>query len=553
MKASEAIARAVAAEIGDAPVFALIGDANLRLVGSLDRDAQARLCFARDEGAAVAMADGYAQASGALGVASVTSGPGLTHTATSLLAAARMRTPLVVLAGDTPMRAATGLQAMMNIDQRRFADACETEFQGLRDAASLADDIARAFDRARTGRRPVLLNAPLDLQTMDMAPGWAYAAAATGTQAPRRPSGDAIAEVATLIGRSARPLILAGRGALWAAARDALEELGAKIGALLGTTLLAKGFFGDSAWAVGVVGGYGRPAAMSLVREADLVLAFGAELGHFTTQAGSLFQGRRVVRVDIDAGSAELPPHIGLEADAREAALALCAALGDRTRTGFRDSRTRERLATPWPDEPPAAADGLIDPRALMRDLGAALPDGAHVVVGGGHFWSFPCLYLDPPRGGRYFCPLGAAAVGQTLPFAIGVAHAEPRAPVVAVEGDGSLLMNIQELDTAARHRLPLALVVMNDGALSAEAIRLGIEGYNAGLAVYPSPDFAAVAHGFGWRAETISGGADIGALLRAHRWRHGPLLIDARITRSVVVDPVAVKDLSRTKVQPSS
>src|SRR5689334_14615574 len=118
MKVSEAIARAVKAEIGDTPVFALIGDANLRLVGSLDRDAQAKLCFARDEGAAVAMADGYAQARNALGVASVTSGPGLTHAATSLLAASRMRTPLIVLAGDTPMQRPIGLQAMMNIDQR---------------------------------------------------------------------------------------------------------------------------------------------------------------------------------------------------------------------------------------------------------------------------------------------------------------------------------------------------------------------------------------------------------------------------------------------------
>lgn len=553
MRVSEAIARAVAAEIGDAPVFALIGDANLRLVGSLDRDAEAKLCFARDEGAAVAMADGYAQASGALGVASVTSGPGLTHAATSLLAAARMRTPLVVLAGDTPMRRASGLQAMMNIDQRRFAEACEAEFQGLRRPPSLADDIACAFERARTRRRPVLLNVPLDLQTMEAAPGWRYGASRPPAPPPKRPSREAIAEALVLIARSRRPLIVAGRGAVWADACAALEDLGRRIGALLGTTLLAKSCFGAGDWRVGVVGGYSRPATLRLVRDSDLVLAFGAELGHFTTQAGSLFQGRAVVRVDIDASAAEPPPHLAIEADAREAALALCAALGERTYAGFRTADTRNRLAEPWADDPPAARDGLLDPRALMRDLGASLPEGTHVVVGGGHFWSFPCLYLDPPRKGRYFCPLGAAAVGQALPFAIGVAHAEPRAPVVAVEGDGSLLMNIQELDTAARHRLPLVLVVMNDGALSAEAIRLGIEGYEAGLAVYPSPDFAVVARGFGWTAATIGGGGDIGALIRTHRWSEGPLLIDARITRSVVADPVAVKDLSRTNVPPSS
>jgi thiamine pyrophosphate-dependent acetolactate synthase large subunit-like protein len=86
----------------------------------------------------------------------------------------------------------------------------------------------------------------------------------------------------------------------------------------------------------------------------------------------------------------------------------------------------------------------------------------------------------------------------------------------------------------------------MNDGALSAEAIRLRFEGYDENLAVYPTPDFAAVAKGFGWKAETIHADADMAELFRAHRWHDGPLLIDARISRDIIVDPVAVKDLSR-------
>jgi thiamine pyrophosphate-dependent acetolactate synthase large subunit-like protein len=546
MKVSEAIAHAVKAEIGDTPVFALIGDANLRLVGALDRDAKATLCFARDEGAAVAMADGYAQARNALGIASVTSGPGLTHAATSLLAASRMRTPLIVLAGDTPTQRPVGLQAMMNIDQRRFAEACEAEFQDLRSPGSLAGDIAAAFARARTRRRPVILNVPLDLQTMDVAPGWSYAPAPRSPPKPAPPSPAATAEVVAFIEQSRKPLILAGRGAVWAGARTELEALGERIGALLGTTLLAKGFFHGSTWYLGGVGGYSVPSAMSLIREADLVLAFGAELGHFTTQANSLFQGRAVARIDNDASERELPAHLAVTADAREAARALLAALAKTPRAGFRTAETRQRLAAPWPDDPPAPDDGRLDPRALMRALGAALPEGAHVVTGGGHFWSFPALYLSPPKGGRFLCPLGAAAVGPALPFAIGVASAAPDRPVIAIEGDGSLLMNIQELDTAARHRMPLALVIMNDEALSAEAIRLRIEGYDAGIAMYPSPDFAAIARGFGWKAATIAGGDDIGALVRGHRWRDRPLLIDARISRQIMIDPVAVRDLSR-------
>ena len=86
----------------------------------------------------------------------------------------------------------------------------------------------------------------------------------------------------------------------------------------------------------------------------------------------------------------------------------------------------------------------------------------------------------------------------------------------------------------------------MNDGALSAEAIRLHMEGYDEGLAVYPTPDFAAVAKGFGWRAATITATADIERLLRGHSWQDGPLLIDARISRDIIVDPTAIRDLSR-------
>ena len=546
MKVSEAIARAVAREIGDTPIFALIGDANLRLVGALDLHAKAKLCFARDEGAAVAMADGYAQASHGLGVASVTSGPGLTHAATSLLAASRMRTPLVVIAGDTPRENAVGLQAMMKIDQRRFAAACEAEFQDLCCVATLAGDIRSAFHHARTRRAPVILNVPLDLQTTDVADGWTYTPSSAPTADALAPSGVDVRRMVEAIERSEKPLILAGRGAVWSGAREELMRLGDAVGALLGTTLLAKGFFDASAWAIGGVGGFMRSARMDLVREADLVLAFGAELGHFTTQGGSLYGGRTVIRVDLARHEVRHPSALTVQADARETAAALCAALAKAPRNGFRSAATEQRLAVPFLCGEPPPADGRIDPRKLMLGLNGLIPKGARVVVGGGHFWSFPCNYLSPPEDGAFLCPLGAAAVGQALPFAIGVAMSAPDRPVLAVEGDGSLLMNIQELDTAARHRLPIVLVIMNDSALSAEAIRLRFEGYDENLAVYPTPDFAAVAKGFGWKAETIHADADIAELFHTHRWHDGPLLIDARISRDIIVDPVAVKDLSR-------
>ncbi len=548
MNVSEALARAVALEIGDTPVYGLIGDANLHLVGALRRYTDTVLRFARDEGAALAMADGHAQATGTLGIASVTSGPGLTHAATSLLAAGRMRTPMIILAGDTPMRRPAGLQEMQDFDQKRFADACEAGFQALRSVETLADDIRAAFYRARTGRMPVVLDVPLDLQTLAVAEGWRYqpSHAAMAERRLPEPHAASIAAVADILARASTPLLIAGRGAVRAGARDAIAALADATGALLGTSLLAKGFFGRHPWSLGVVGGYCTPAGEALVKQADTIIAFGAELGHFTTQANTLLHGRTVVHIDMDpyARSLPLPFALAVQGDAAAAARAIAAAMAGRSgHARFRTAEAKARLAAPWPDYAEARGDAA-DPRKLMQRLGACLPDNARIVVGGGHFWSFPCLYLDPPAGGDYLCPLGAAAIGQALPFAIGVAGASAGRPVVVVEGDGSLMMNIQELDTAAQLRLPIVLVVMNDGALTAERIKLKSEGYDPGLAIYPKPDFPAIARGFGWQAASIRSASEIDAVLKSRDWSGGPLLIDAHISRDVLVDPVSIHDL---------
>jgi len=548
MKVCDAVARAVALECPGAPVFSLIGDANLPIVGALDRHTNLPQTFARDEGAAVAMADGYAQAAGRLGIATVTSGPGLTHAATSLLGASRIHTPIVVVAGDTPMRRPSGIQEMQSFDQRRFVEACESHFHGLRSPLSVAEDIASAFYRARMERRPVVLSVPLDLQNADVAENWSYEPSITERERlPLEPGAAALAKVAHIVKGAQRPVILAGRGALWSGARDDLQRLGEQIGALMGTTLLARGLFDADPWNIGVIGGFSNSAAMDLIRNADVVVAFGAELGHFTTQAGSLLSGRQVVRVDVAPFARTMPfvDLFDLQADARAAAAALCLAVRGESRAGFRTAETRARLAAPPSVGGPAIKGDRIDPRRLMGDLGPALAEDTQVVVGGGHFWSFPCMFLKQPARGSFFCPLGAAAVGQALPFGIGVAMGSSPRPVIVIEGDGSLLMNIQELDTATRQRLPIVLVIMNDGALTAEALKLKAQGYDENLAVYPTPDFAAVARGFGWKAVTIDGRDDVGAILARHEWREGPLLIDARISREVVIDPVSVRDLS--------
>lgn len=551
MKVSEAIARAIASECPDTPIFSLIGDGNLQVAGSLDRDAGMCQVMVRHEGAAVAMAEGYAHASGRLGLASVTTGPGLTHAATSLLAASRSRVPMVVLTGGVPQERPVGLQAMQALDQRRFAESTESLFEGLRTVAGLADDIRSAFYRARVHRRPVVLEMPLDLQDEAVPDGWEYLPSAgfLPRQCPLPLAEEAVRRLADLLSGARRPILLAGRGAV--AAKAPLERLAEQVGALVATTLPAKGLFDGNPWSLGVVGGYSSLAARELIPTADVVVAFGAELGHFTTQAGSLLSGRTVARIDLTPGDG--PPPVGkaevYQADATAAAEALCRQLGDRlvgrTRvTGFRTAVVATTLAQA--EKVGLTSDGMVHPGELMRTLGPLLPRDTAVVVGGGHFTSFPCLYLDRPAHGKMILPFGAAAVGQALPVGVGAALADRNRSVVVIEGDGSMMMNIQELETVARLGLDLTVIVMNDSALTAERVRLAASGYSPDLVTYPSPPFAEVARAFGWHAATIDSLDDFEAAFASGRAGPSPTLLDIRISREVLVDPVAVLDLSR-------
>jgi thiamine pyrophosphate-dependent acetolactate synthase large subunit-like protein len=159
-------------------------------------------------------------------------------------------------------------------------------------------------------------------------------------------------------------------------------------------------------------------------------------------------------------------------------------------RKGFRTPETRAMLQSA-PHVFAKPTDGL-DPRLLASNLGRALPRGGLVTCGLGHFFSFPAIYLALPEGAEIQFASQFGAVGQGLPLAIGIGVGNPGRPHVAIEGDGSLMMNIQELDTVVRHKLQMVLVVWNDAGYGAEAHKLRAKGFDSSLAQWESPDFAA-------------------------------------------------------------
>jgi acetolactate synthase I/II/III large subunit len=541
VKAYEALAEAFRAEGTDA-VFTLMGDATMHWIVAMTARG-ARLVSARHEAAAVAMADGWSRATGGVGVAAVTCGPGLTQIGTPLMVASRARTPLVVLAGDTPVASSWHPQDM---DQRRFVEACGAGFQPVRSAATAADDARAAFVRARQERRPIVLDAPKDVQLEEFPWDWDYVPSSAVVPAGQRPRPEpaVLAAAVDRLVAAERPVVVAGRGAMRSGGRDAVLALATRIGALSATTLLAKGWLDDDPFCVGIAGAFASAVAEELFTEADLVVAIGSSLNYYTTEGGLLFPGARYLAVDLEpvARDGARPDDLVVRGDAAATTELLVEALAGRghQRDGFRTDATRARLATPPPAIDVPSQPGRVDPRQAVAAIDRHLAGlDALAVVGIGHYWSFPIQHMRGPAGGFLFTH-EFAAIGQSLATAIGAAVARPDRTVVAFEGDASLMMHVQELETAARSGIRLLLVVLDDGALGAELHALEGAGIaDVSGAVVAPPDLAAVARALGGEGAVATTVADVDAAMEAFaKCADRPFLLDVRVSPDDLSEP---------------
>ncbi len=505
MIAAEAVGRTLA-EHGVRDAFGVLGSGNYLATLALHA-AGASFHHARHENGAICMADGYARVSGRVGVCSVHQGPGFTNALTGLTEAAKARTPLLLVCGEAP---AAALRSNFRVDQEGVARTLGAIPERIHSGETAAADTARALHRAQAERRPVVLNLPLDVQAEEAG------AAPAGSEPPGRPASaaspphrpapepEAIEEVAALFAAARRPVIIAGRGAVLAGAREPLERLGDAIGAVLATSAMGHGLFAGSPWAVGISGGFASPLAARLVGESDLVLAFGAALTRWTTKDGALIApDAKVVQVDLDADAAHRPVDVAVLGDAAATAEALLAAGvgGDGRRT---PALAAEIAAGSWRDQPyeDVAASGRMDPRTLSRALDALLPEDRTVAVDSGHFMGFPPMYLRVPDPQGFVFTQAFQSIGLGLASGIGAAIARPDRLTVACVGDGGLLMALPELETLARLRLPVLVVVYNDAAYGAEVHHFGPQGVPVELVRFPDTDFAALARAAGRRGD---------------------------------------------------
>lgn len=535
MKLAEAMASAVADE-GVDTMFGLMGDGNMSIWAALAAQNRVSIYSARNESGAVAMADGYFRGSGKTGFATITCGPGLTQCGTSLVAASRNHSELVVM--TAALAASNRRTEMQKFDHKRFAEACEALHVTIESLDSAADDLAEAFYAARRHRTPVLVDVPLALQEKALTWGWDYRRAldfAPGREAAKDAEIDALVE---MIGAAERPVIVAGRGARSPEAKRAIIRLGEITGALLATSLMGKGMFDGVPFNVGISGSYASAPSEEALGDADLVLGIGAELGYYTSEGGLLYPNARFARIDIgEPRRLGMLPGLHLRGDAAKTVERVVEKLTEAGHRGV-GFRTDETLGILARETPPydRATDGL-DQRLLVRELAKALPDNALVTCGLGHFLGFVAMHMPLPADSDFHVSIQFGAVGQTLPVALGIGVARPERPHLVIEGDGSLMMNVQELETIARHRVPMVVLVMNDAALGAEVHKLTAKGYEPSLAKQTSPDFVGLARSFGGEGVLLRSEEEVGAALGAGLSRGGLFVIDARISPTELND----------------
>ena len=516
--------------------FALLGDANMKFATRLaEQDCQ--MIYVRHEHCAVAAAMAYARKTGKPGVATVTCGPAVTQLMTALPAAVRAHLPVVVLAGEAPLKSGWYNQ---EIDQAPLVTATGAAYRSLHFTERFPVEIRDAFLQAKKERRPVVLGVPFDLQNRPWEGplNWPDPSDSLLGDSPAMPPSPAAVDTAVgVIEKAKRIVVLAGLGAVESEAADACKTLAGKLGGFLATTLPARGLFHDDPYCLGLSGSFTPPPGLELLKEADLVIAVGCSLAFHAGGGGQLWPGAEILQVDINpspTSQGQQTARYRLQADARLGVEALVAQVKDRS-DSWRSEEWAKRIRETPPDDMVFDIEpGLLDPRDVVDALEQHLPMDWELVNSSGHCSHFFAHMPSRPQS-RFLTIREFGAIGNGTSFAMGVAAARPDSPVALFDGDGSVLMHVQELETMVRHGMKILIVVMNDGTYGSEIHKLRSEGMSDEGAVFGYTDLAAVARGFGLNGHRVTDLSQIPGLVAEFASGNGPALWDCQVSDKVV------------------
>ncbi|RPH78548.1 MAG: thiamine pyrophosphate-binding protein, partial [Candidatus Rokuibacteriota bacterium] len=443
-------------------IFGIVGSTFLDVLDALYDDHSVEYINVRHEQAAAFMADGLARVTGEPGICLVTSGPGATNLLTGVAAAHVAHSPVVTLVGGIE-RAHQGKAAFQELDLvAMFKPVTKLAVQ-INQAERIPELLGLALRTAMSGRRgPVFVEIPRDVLSERVAPPTTLEPTGYRATHPQIPHPEAIRATVRLLRQAQRPLLLVGGGVSWADANDLVVRLSEQ-GALPMITAYGRNDAVPNTHPlyIGPLGRAGSPEAAAACRRADLILAVGSRLAHFTTHFDHRYIGRDTPIVQIDVDGRDIgryyPVAVAIQADAGAACQALLEALGrdggrqapvewGKEAAGLREQR-QARLAA----EAGLSAEPM-KPQRIYAELRRALPPDTIVALDGGAApaYGYDRLQFTCPR--TFLTPLDLGGLGFAFPEALGAKLGRPDAPVLAIHGDGGFLMNAQEIETAVRH-----------------------------------------------------------------------------------------------------
>ncbi|QWL59800.1 acetolactate synthase 2 catalytic subunit [Aeromonas jandaei] len=485
---------------GVTQVFGYPGGAIMPVYDALYDGGLAHQLCRHEQGAAMA-AVGYARASGQVGVCIATSGPGATNLVTGLAEALLDSVPLVAISGQVPC-SAIGTDAFQEVDVLGMSLSCTKHSFMVTDAADLGRVLAEAFAIATEGRPgPVLIDLPKDVQLAAVSPQSPLFA----VEEPEVLNPSELTAARTLIAAAERPVLYVGGGVGMANAEQQLRDFAAATGMPAVTTLKGIGALDpDSSVYLGMLGMHGTKAANYAVQQCDLLLVVGARFDDRVTGKLEEFAPEaKVIHLDVDA--AELgkrrAAEVGITTDLKQVLPSLAMTLDIAPWREHCAAMARE-YAFRY-DHPGQA----IYAPALLKQLSAKLPESSVVAcdVGQHQMWVAQHMRFTSPR--NHLSSAGLGTMGFGLPAAIGAKMSRPQDEVVLVSGDGSFMMNVQELGTIRRAQLKVKMVLLDNQRLGMvrQWQELFFDGRYSETILSDNPDFVALAAAFGIPGETIT------------------------------------------------
>ena len=530
-------------------LFGYPGGAVIDIYDELPRHPELKHVLVRHEQGAVHAADGYARASGKVGCCLVTSGPGATNTVTGIATAYCDSIPLVVFTGQVPTQL-IGNDAFQEVDIVGITRPCTKHNFLVKDVRNLAKTIRQAFYLARSGRPgPVLVDLPKDVMQARTEFVWPEDIFMRSYNPTYKPNLNQLRRTAEELARARKPVILAGGGVIMADASEVLCELAHELDIPVATTLMGLGAFpanGDL-W-LGMGGMHGTYAANMSINHADLLVCVGARFDDRVTGRLQDFASHaRIVHIDIDPTSIRKNvevdvPVVGDCRQALEGILEICRAkMADTDWSGMHADWLQ--TVHEWKANHPLAytRNGHIKPQQVIEAMYAITKGDAIIAteVGQNQMWAAQFYTFTKPR--TLLTSGGLGTMGYGFPAAIGAQFAFPDKLVINVAGDGSIQMNIQELATVVQNKLPVKVVILNNGHLG--MVRQWQElFYNRNYShtnMEAQPDFVKLAEAYGAEGYRISKPEELEDVLRKALTSPNPAFIDVMVEREENVYPM--------------